>query len=105
MTLTELQAEGMSESIQLVSWVTHAPDSRWPSNWSKPQFLIFRHMANSNSQVTESLRIWVYTTPGRQPSLSHYYLYYQAAKAIHRELYIVIILLFLSLLGTSTEIY
>ena len=28
-------------------------------------------MANSNFQVTESLRIWVYTTPGRQP-LSHY---------------------------------
>ena len=72
MTLTELQAEGMSESIQLVSWVTHAPDSRWPSNWSKPRFSTFCHIANSKFQVTESLRIWVYTTPGRQPSLSHY---------------------------------
>ena len=30
----------------------------------------FHHMANSNFQVTESLRIWVYTTPGRQPSHS-----------------------------------
>ena len=72
MTLTELQAGGMSESIQLVSWATPAPDFRWPSNRSKPQFFTFCHMANSNFQVTESLRIWVYTTPGRQLSLSHY---------------------------------